>query len=672
MNHLTMNHLAINNEQRTMNTELYYKNMQNEPNTNPILSTGLSIDQFEQKMQNEPNFKNPQINVISFKKKSYSHFNRFQPQKNEPNFCKTNPICSKTKNEQIAQFNNEQRTMPALSSAEGNYKQFSNEPNFKNTKINVTTVPRKDYMKKMPSHHQKTNPIRSQIHLLHRKINSVILKITMTNKNSNFKISRRQFIKAASLGPVTLAIPGCSNFLQTSNKNAKKPNIVFILIDDMGYKDLGCYGSKYYETPNIDKLASQGMSFTDAYTCGPNCAPTRASLMSGQYTPRHGVITVHISEREPAHLRKLVPIPNKKTLDPKIVTIAEAVKPAGYTSACIGKWHLGNSPQFGPEDQGFDVNVGGYQAGAQKTHFSPYHNRKLKDGPKGEYLTDRLTNEALKFIDENKNNPFFLYLPHYAVHTPIQAKKKNIEKYEAKQGSNGQSNPVYAAMIESLDEGIGKILSRLDKLGLTENTLLIVSSDNGGVGGYQQLGIKARPITSNAPLRGGKGMLYEGGIRVPLIVRWPGKVKPGTRCKTPVTSVDFYPTLLETAGAPRPSGQILDGQSIVPLLKQTKDLNRDAIFWHFPAYLEAKGGTWRTTPVGVIRSGDWNLLEFFEDGNLELYNLRNDISEKHNLAGQKPQIAAELHKLLKNWRKSVCARVPTEPNPKYNPNSKGT
>jgi arylsulfatase A-like enzyme len=199
---------------------------------------------------------------------------------------------------------------------------------------------------------------------------------------------------------------------------------------------------------------------------------------------------------------------------------------------------------------------------------------------------------------------------------------------------------------------------------------LIVSSDNGGVGGYQELGIKARPITSNAPLRGGKGMLYEGGIRVPLIVRWPGKVKPGTRCKTPVTSVDFYPTLLETAGAPRPSGQILDGQSIVPLLKQTKDLNRDAIFWHFPAYLQATGGTWRTTPVGVVRKGDWKLLEFFEDGHLELYNLKDDISEKNNLAEQKPKITADLHKLLKNWRKFVGARVPIKPNPKYNPNRK--
>jgi len=473
----------------------------------------------------------------------------------------------------------------------------------------------------------------------------------MTNNNSNFKISRRQFIKAASLGSITLAIPGCSNLLQKSNKNTKKPNIIFILIDDMGYKDLGCYGSKYYETPNIDKLASQGMLFTDAYTCGPNCAPTRASLMSGQYTPRHGVLTVNNSARNPAHLRKLIPIPSIRTLDPKIVTIAEAIKPAGYINACIGKWHLGNDPQFGPQGQGFDVNAGAYQAGMPRSYFSPYHNPKLKDGPKGEYLTDRLTDEALKFIEANKNKPFFLYLPHYAVHTPLEAKKKKIEKYKAKQGSNGQKNPTYAAMIESLDEGIGRILSRLDELGLKENTLLIVSSDNGGVGGYRELGIKGRQITSNAPLRGGKGMLYEGGIRVPMIVRWPGTVKPGTRCKTPVISVDFYPILLEITGTQTPSGQILDGRSIVPLLKQTNGLNRQAVFWHFPAYLQGKGETWRTTPVGVVRKGDWKLLEFFEDDRLELYNLRDDISEKHNLAKQKPQITAELHNLLKNCRK---------------------
>ena len=484
----------------------------------------------------------------------------------------------------------------------------------------------------------------------------------MTNGNS--KISRRQFIKAASLGPIALAVPGCLDLLQTSNNNTAKPNIIFILIDDMGYKDLGCYGSKYYETPNIDKLASQGMLFTDGYTCGPNCAPTRASLMSGQYTPRHGVITVGKSERGPAHLRKLIPIPNKTTLDTNVVTIAEALKPAGYRSACIGKWHLGNDPQLGPEGQGFDVNVGGYRAGHPKSYFSPYHNPQLTDGPKGEYLTDRLTDEALRFIGDNKNKPFFLYLPHYAVHTPIQAKKQRIEKYKTKQGSNGQNNPTYAAMIESVDEGIGRILSRLDELGLKENTLLIISSDNGGVGGYRELGINGKEITSNAPLRGGKGMLYEGGIRVPLIVRWPGIVKPGTRCKTPVISVDFYPTLLEIAGATTASGQILDGRSIVPLLKQASGFNREAVFWHFPAYLQGRDGTWRTTPVGVVRKGDWKLLEFFEDGRLELYNLRDDISEKHNLAEQKPQIAEELHELLKNWRKSVGARVPTELNPK--------
>lgn len=276
--------------------------------------------------------------------------------------------------------------------------------------------------------------------------------------------------------------------------------------------------------------------------------PTRASLMSGQYTPRHGVITVDTSQRGPAHLRKLIPVPNKTVLDAKIKTIAESLKPAGYVSASMGKWHLGDDPELGPIGQGFDVNVGGYQAGHPRSYFSPYRNPELRDGPKGQYLTDRLTDEALKFIEANRDRPFFLYLPHYAVHTPLQAKKDMIEKYKAKKASGGQSNATYASMIESIDQGVGRIMAKLNELKITDNTVVIVSSDNGGVGGYRELGIKGGEVTSNAPLRGGKGMLYEGGVRVPLIVRWPGVVKAGTRCATPVISVDFYPTLLEIAG----------------------------------------------------------------------------------------------------------------------------
>ena len=314
--------------------------------------------------------------------------------------------------------------------------------------------------------------------------------------------------------------------------------------------------------------------------------------------------------------------------------------------------------------------MGGYEAGHPKSYFSPYKNPELKDGPKGEYLTDRLTDEAVKFIEANRDKPFFLYLPHYAVHTPIRAKKEMIAKYKAKEPSNGQGNPTYAGMIESTDQGVGRMMAKLDELDLTDDTIVIFSSDNGGVGGYKALGIKGGEITSNAPLRGGKGMLYEGGIRVPLFVRWPGVVEPGSRCDAPVITVDVYPTLLEMAGAARPTRQTLDGRSIMPLLRGAGSLGREAIFWHFPAYLQGSGGTWRTTPAGAVRKGQWKLIEFFEDGRIELYNIDRDISEKNDLAEKMPEKAKELHVLLRNWRKSVNAKVPTQLNPNYRPDGR--
>jgi arylsulfatase A-like enzyme len=456
---------------------------------------------------------------------------------------------------------------------------------------------------------------------------------------------RRDFLKTVGAGAVSLLLPGCAgNALQSLP--GRKLNFVFILIDDLGWKDLGFMGSRYYETPNIDKLADEGVVFTNAYSNAPNCAPTRACLMSGQYTPRHGIYTVGTSERGKSELRKLIPTPNKTELDTRIVTIPEALKLAGYTSACIGKWHLGDESPYRPIDRGFDVAF----ERIRRSHFTE----------EGEYLTDKLTDEAIEFIETGKNRPFFLYLSHHAVHTPIQAKKQLIEKYKKKKPTDAHNNPTYAAMIESLDQNVGRLMAKLDELGLRDNTVVFFFSDNGGYAN----------ATSMVPLRGSKGMLYEGGIRVPMIVRWPGVTKPGGVCEVPVIGVDFYPTMLDMAGVLQPSGHILDGMSIVPLLKGKKTLNRKAIFWHFPAYLEPYNDQqwpWRTTPAGAVRQGDWKLVEFFEDGTIELYNLKNDLSEKNNLVETMPEKAKGLHRMLVEWRKSVNAPVPTKMNPDYDP-----
>ena len=449
---------------------------------------------------------------------------------------------------------------------------------------------------------------------------------------------------------------------ETNTEKNKKPNFVFIMVDDLGWKDVGFMGSNYYETPNIDKLSSQGMVFTNAYANAPNCAPTRACLITGQYSPRHGVYTVNNPDRGKSINRKLIPIPNKTILDSGFVTMAETMRSAGYRTGMMGKWHLGEENGTSPEEQGFDVNIGGCHQGHPATYFSPYKNKFLEDGLEGEYLTDRMTDEAIKFIEESKNDPFFLYLPYYAVHTPIQPKPEVKKKYDEKPADGKQNNPAYAAMVETVDAGVGEIMKKLDELKLTKNTVVIFFSDNGGVGG----------ITDMSPLRGSKGMLYEGGIREPMIVRWPGKVSPGTHCDIPVIGVDFYPTFIKIAGIRKPSGLILDGKNILPLFTGKNKYKKREIFWHFPAYLQATKRflpdlIWRTTPVSVIRKGDWKLLEFFEDGHLELYNLEEDIGETNNLAAQMPGKAKNLHKKLLKWREKVNAPVPTELNPEYDP-----
>lgn len=465
---------------------------------------------------------------------------------------------------------------------------------------------------------------------------------------------------------IILVVVGAFSSMQEQQEKLQ-PNIVFIFIDDMGWKDVGFMGAVYYETPNIDKLAERGMIFTQAYANAPNCAPTRASLLSGQYSPRHGVFTVARSDRGDLKDRRLIPIKNSTTVGLEHIMISEALKPVGYRSAAIGKWNVGNTP----EDQGFDL---GYLGTGFEGHFNE----------EGEYLADHLTDKAVDFIRENNpaktGSPFFLYLAHYAVHTPIEAKESLIAKYLEKKGVGCHNDQTYAAMIESVDQSVAKVNGVLEELGLKENTLVIFFSDNGGHGTY----------TCQKPLRGGKGMLYEGGIRVPMFAYWPGKIKPGTICEEPVISTDFYPTFLQLAGAKHPENYTLDGTSLVPLLNGEESINRESLFWHFPAYLnsyegmkdEARDTLFRTRPVSVIRKGDWKLLQFHEEWVLdngrenilknnavEIYNLAEDIGETNNLAAIQIDKRDELLDELIKWQQETDAPISTEINPTYQRNN---
>ncbi|HEY2572546.1 MAG TPA: sulfatase [Verrucomicrobiaceae bacterium] len=434
-----------------------------------------------------------------------------------------------------------------------------------------------------------------------------------------------------------------------------KPNIVFILADDLGWTDTATYGSKYYETPNIDRLASQGLKFMRYHNC-QNCQPTRAALMTGQYGPRTGVYTVGGIGRFEWEGRPLRPVDNVTELPLEKFTIAQQLKAAGYATAMFGKWHLGNDGGHHPHDRGFDeaiVSMG--------VHFDFNTNPKT-EYPKGEYLADFLTDHAEDFIRRHKDGPFFLYLPHFAVHSPHQAKADLIGHFKPKPGVGGHNNPTYAAMIASVDDSVGRIMKLLDELKIADHTVLIFSSDNGGVGGYVREGIKkGGDVTDNAPLRSGKGSLYEGGTRDPFIVRWPGVTKAGSTCDVPAIHVDVFPTFLEIAGAAKPKDQVLDGESLVKLFRDPNaSLQRDAIYQHFPGYLGAGPGEWRTTPVGLVETGDWKLMEFFEDGRLELYNLKDDIGESKNLAKDMPDKASELHSKMLAWRTEIKAPMPTK------------
>lgn len=446
--------------------------------------------------------------------------------------------------------------------------------------------------------------------------------------------------------------------LAKSQNKKQPPNIVFLLADDLGWKDVGFMGSKYYETPNIDQLAREGMHFTNAYANAPNCAPSRACILTGLYTPRHGIYTVDSSERGNSEDRKLIPVKNTTELNTSFITIAEMLKAKGYRSISVGKWHMGKENGQDPIGQGFDENIGGLDWGAPRTYFSPYKNPKLVDGNDGEYLTDRLADEAIRFIKENKDRPFFVYLPFYAVHTPIQGKPDLIEKFKSKPVDGRQNNAKYAAMVYSLDAAVGKINNVIKDLNIEENTIIVFFSDNGGHGS----------ITGNEPLRGSKGMLYEGGIREPFIFKWKSVVKPNTKNNSPIIGLDLYPTFQEVAGI-NPLTE-LDGQSIIPLVKKEGLVQSRSLFWHFPVYLERydgmiENGPFRTTPAAAIRKDDWKLIEFFEDGKLELYNLKKDIGETRNLADKYPEKLKELHEEMLVWRSKTKAPVPTKLNPEY-------
>lgn len=442
-----------------------------------------------------------------------------------------------------------------------------------------------------------------------------------------------------------------------ASEATRPPNIVFILADDLGYSDPGCYGSPFYETPHIDRLARQGARFTNGYACSPNCAPTRAALMTGQYSPRTGMYTVGSINRFNWKSRPLRPVDNIEQLPVDKLLLPQALKRAGYVTGIVGKWHLGSDRGHTPTERGFDEFFGFLGGGSDYLKALSLR-RGSEKVQEAEYLTDAFGREAVSFIRRHRDKPFFLYLSFNAVHTPLQAPEELKKPFHNKPTHGDQRNPVYAAMVASMDANVGRVLTTLHELGLDEHTLVVFSSDNGGVGGYRQEGIRERHITDNAPLRGGKGMLYEGGIRVPFIFRWPGHVKPGSTVDLPINSVDLYPTLLEAAGINPTSDHLLDGTSYLGLLRGVAAGSRPALFWHFPGYLGASGNTWRTTPCAVIRDGDWKLLEFFEDGRKELYNLGNDPGERNNLSDSNPVKTEELYRKLLQWRQSVKAPMP--------------
>jgi arylsulfatase A len=457
-------------------------------------------------------------------------------------------------------------------------------------------------------------------------------------------------------------------------------NVVLIVADDLGAMDLGCYGSKFHRTPHLDRLAADGMRFTQAYAACPVCSPSRAALLTGQY-PQRFQLTDWLPGRPDRPDQRLKRPTLRQHLPLDAGTIADVLKPAGYVCGRIGKWHLGGEG-FEPTRHGFELNIAGDAAGTPASYFAPFAKPGgkampgLQDAPEGEYVTDRLAVEAEKFIEQHHERPFFLYLPHFAVHTPMRAKDELVKKYpEAGTFRGQQNNPIYAAMLESLDDAVGRIIHTLDERKLSERTIVIFTSDNGGLATVEG---PNTPATSNAPLREGKGWLYEGGLRVPLLVKWPGVVKPGGTSDALVCHIDLFPTIMETTNTrptrqrgsrasresdPSPARRAgVDGVSLVPVLQQTGSITRDALFWHYPHYANQGG-----RPGGVIRAGEWKLIEFYEERRRELFHLANDVSESRNLAEQEPERVRELLVKFDAWRKDVGALMP-ELNSEYVPN----
>lgn len=481
---------------------------------------------------------------------------------------------------------------------------------------------------------------------------------------------------AARALAITLSVLIAVNAYSLCHAKAEKPNILFILADDLGYSDLGFMGSLYYETPHIDALANNGIIFTDGYSGSQVCSPARASIMTGQFTARHGITDwigaatgVNWQKKKKRH-SKLLPAEYQWHIAKEVITFPEALQSAGYTTFFAGKWHLGGKGNF-PEDHGFDINKGGIDRGSPPGGFyAPFNNPKLKNRERGENLSMRLAKETADFITSTKSEPFLAYLSFYAVHAPLQTTKEKWMKYRDKAESMGiadqgfakgdllpmrlhQDNPVYAGLIESMDDAVGHVLNTLKESGLDKNTIVIFTSDNGGVVSGDHYS------TSCLALKGGKGHQWEGGIRIPFVVSVPWLNHNGQRNKTPVAGSDFYPTLLELAGVPIPAEADIDGKSLVPVL-EGKTLDERPLYWHYPHYGNQGG-----RPVSIMRQGDWKIIHYWEDGRNELYNLAQDIHEESDLSQQEPERTQTMSKTLFKWLDDTGAKLPT-PDPSHN------